>query len=87
MLFSFTYFFNLQLDCPMKWMIKVGLRDGDEKDEEGKAKERIASFFISKDEPIGLSTTKPWLADFEVTLFPWTDSISKPPQRQRREDS
>jgi hypothetical protein len=87
MLFSFTYLFNLQLDCPMKWRIEVGLRDGNEKDEKGVAKERIASFFISKDEPICPSATKPWLVDFELTLFPWSNSTSKPPQVHGREDS
>jgi hypothetical protein len=75
MLFSFTYLFNLQLDCPMKWRIELELRDGDKKDEKGVAKKRITSLFIYKDEPmedepIGVSATKPWLADCEVTLFP-----------------
>jgi hypothetical protein len=87
MLFSFTYLFNLQLDCPMKWRIEVGLRDGDEKDAKGEAKERIASLFLYKEEPICLSATQPWLTDCEVLLFPWTDAISNPPQRKGCEDS
>jgi hypothetical protein len=65
----------------------LGLRDGDEKDAKGKAKERIASLHLYKDEPIGLSATKPLLAHCEVTLFPWSNSISKPPQVKGREDS
>jgi hypothetical protein len=87
MLFSFTYLFNLQLDCPINWRIEVGLSDGDKKDAKGVAKERIASFHLYKEEPIDLSATKPWLADFEVSLFPWSNSISKPPQVKGREDS
>jgi hypothetical protein len=73
----------------MTWRIELGLRDGNEKDEKGEAKERIASLHLYKDEdePIGLSTTKPWLVDFEVTLFHWTNSISKPRQVTKCEDS
>jgi hypothetical protein len=59
-------------------------KDGDEKDEEGRAKDKIISLFLK---PLGKGSTDKCFVQLEISVYSWINSVTQaPPELVRRED-
>jgi hypothetical protein len=66
----------------MKWSIQMYLRDGDEKDKKGQAKDKIISFYLHSQEK-----TDKCFVDLEISIYSWINSVPQAPSGSfRRED-
>jgi hypothetical protein len=63
----------------------MDLRDGDEKDEEGQAKDKIVRFYLNSTE---LGLTDKCFVQLEVSVYSWIGSVAEAsPAFVGREDS
>jgi hypothetical protein len=68
----------------MKWIIQMNSKDGDEKDEKGRAKDKIISFYLSLLEE---ESTEKCFVDLEISIYSWINSVAQgPPELVKRED-
>jgi hypothetical protein len=62
----------------------MNLKDGDEKDEEGRAKDKIISLFLKRQED---ESTDKCVVHLEFAFYSWINSVAQePPGLVRRED-
>jgi hypothetical protein len=62
----------------------MNLKDGDEKDEKGQAKERIISLCLNSLEE---ESTEKCFVQLEISIYSWINSVAHaPPKLFRRED-
>jgi hypothetical protein len=63
----------------------MNLRDGDEKDKKGQAKDKIISFYLNSEEE---ELTDKCFVQLEVSIYSWIGSVPQAqPEIWRREDS
>jgi hypothetical protein len=68
----------------MKWFIQMNLKDGDEKDEESQAKDKIISFYLNSLEE---KSTEKCFVHLEIAVNHWIGSVAQAqPGLVRRED-
>jgi hypothetical protein len=59
-------------------------KDGDEKDEEGQAKDKIISLYLKSLEE---DLTDKYFVQFEISVYSWVGSVARaPPESWNRED-
>jgi hypothetical protein len=60
----------------MKWFIRMHLKDGDEKDEKGQAKDKVISLgLLSQDKEM----TEKCFVDLEISIYSWINSVDHAP--------
>jgi hypothetical protein len=68
----------------MKWFIQMNLKDGDEKDEESQAKDKIISFYLNSLEE---KPTEKCFVHLEIAVYSWIGSVAQAtPEPWTRED-
>jgi hypothetical protein len=71
----------------MKWFIRMNLKDGDEKDEKGQAKDKIISLYLKSLNQLGKELTDKCFVDLEISIYSWVNSVDHaPPKLFRREN-
>jgi hypothetical protein len=62
----------------------MNLEDGDEKDEEGRAKDKNINLYLNW---LGKEQTDKCFVDLEISIYSWINSVAQaPPELFRRED-
>jgi hypothetical protein len=60
----------------MKWFIRMILKDGDEKDKKGQAKDKIISLYLKSQDK---EMTDKCFVDLEILIYSWINSVDHVP--------
>jgi hypothetical protein len=61
----------------------MNLEDGDEKDEEGRAKDKNINFYLNW---LGKEQTDNCFVDLEISIYSWINSVAQAPSRRNYSD-